>query len=802
VLTSHLRQDLRYSLRQFRRGPLFAAIAAASLGIGVAVAVVAFSVVNSLIFKPLAVEDPDRLVRIFTSPPMPGDGYFGSSYDDVKDYEATGAFTGVVAQWDLFTEISADGHFPDRALVAWVSPDFFEVVGVRLRAGRTFTRNGEQSEIIISEQYARRISSSGESVIGTTIRMHKVPFTVIGIAPESFRGLSIPGTSAWLPAPARSALYGRIGTPSGERGDRWWSMAARLAPGVTREGAASRLNRVAQSLAAQYPAAWRDHAQTPLHVSVLTTRETILRASGTNLPELLLILAVLVGVVLILACTNVAGLLLARAVTRRHEIAVRLTLGASRRRLILQLFTEAVLLSLAGGVIGFLAALSAIHAVGGSPILQGFRLQPDWRVFAATSVLCVGCALVFGITPIAQSLRADVKSGLGGYGMATERGDVRARLIALQVCLAFLLIVIGVSASRGMRSQLETTAGFDIDGLLIVDLGDGRQDPADRRAVIENTLALMRSIPGVTHATFAQRVPLEGGPGSGAAVATSRGLVQSGAELVDAEYFPTVGLRLLEGHLPRRDERPQGLTPIVITRALTNAIGRDVTGMTLTLADGRQVVVTGVVEDVRHNTMDTGREPYMYELRPEVTGQENHAFIVARTAPGAGSEVIGEFSRQIRSRYPALAPPPITALRARLERELAPQRYIGRAMLIIGGIELLLAALGLYSLLLYGALARTREIGLRMALGALPSRASMTVMKDGLRFVFVGAMLGATFAVPAAFFAAMRFIGARAADPVPFLAAAIAILSATAAAAAVPARKASKIQPMEALKYD
>ncbi|HUF51162.1 MAG TPA: FtsX-like permease family protein, partial [Longimicrobiales bacterium] len=433
---------------------------------------------------------------------------------------------------------------------------------------------------------------------------------------------------------------------------------------------------------------------------------------------------------------------------------------------------------------------------------DAFDLALDWRVLAATTALCFVCALLFGITPMGQTLRVDVKSGLTGQGVVSERGGVRGRLIALQVGLSCLLVIIGLHASRGVLSRLAAAPGVELDGLIVarLDLDTRALDSIARRHYLEHAITTMRALPGVRHTGLSSELPTVSRSFGAAPVSTPAGPVTAGTEWVDTDYFQTLGIPLLTGSLPGAALTDGEERSIVVNRAFAERLGGPAVGTRLQRFSYEYQVV-GVVDDDGGATGDAA-VPMLYHLTSGLARGGGPVHLVARVEPGFEGAVMAQFVPPIRDRYPQLVPPEVGTLRAQVREMFAPLRYISNAALAIGAMQLLLATLGLYSLLLYATLARTREIGLRMALGARPRRASLTVMKGGLYYVLGGAALGVALGVPGAIFAANSFMGGDAADPVPFAAALLAIALSTLAAAYIPARRAARVQPMAALRTE
>jgi predicted permease len=803
-MIDRLRQDVHYAVRQLTRAPLFTLLAGVSLALGIAVTVTAFSMLNSVLFKPLPVPEPEEIVHVYASERLRPNQWGRFSYADFRDYQQSGVFSSLTAHARWQVRVWAENRAPSHGDVAFVSPNFFQALGLTVLEGRPFRPNDDEPQIVISENYRRRAFSPGDKVIGAIVRVNNVPLTVVGVA--QFRGFET-GTRlvGWVPATQMQYVYNIRWID--DRNQRWWQFTGRLAPGITPEAAAARLASTTRELTVLYPQSWTDQSGVPLRVSLLTQRQSIIKPDGTEMIRVLATITALIAVVLMLACTNVAGLLLARALTRRHEIAVRLTLGASRVRLVSQLLTEAVLLALIGGALGFLAAQWAIRLAARSPIFDSFDLTADWRVLLITFGVSLLCSMIFGITPTAQALRVDLKAGLAGQAIVGERGGVRGRMMALQVMVSCLLILIAFSAGRGVRSQLYSEPGFSVEGLLVaeLDLAGFRRDTTRRAEYITYAQDLLRSMTGVTRVTLTPTVPLSGTEGfSNFMDLPGSGTTRVGLHRVGADYFETLGIPLLAGRSIRpEDAALPGPFIAVVNRAFVDAHGSGVLGRTIKVTEGHDVTIVGVVEDVKHRALDASHQPYIYEtVRDARWPMRYRLFLVSRVRPGVQQLVAAQLTRSLRDRFPDQTPPSVTTLRSRIEQTIAPQRYISNLALGIGLMELILAGVGLYGMLLYALLSRSREIGLRIALGARPRNASITVISDGLRFVAFGTVAGLALCVPTATFAARTFIGVRANDPMPFIAALVAVVLSSAAAAYIPARRAARVQPMTALRHE
>ena len=797
-MLENLTRDIRYSIRQLARTPFFTMACAVSMGMGIAVTVAAYSIIGALLHRPLPVPDRDNVVHVFAA--MEGDSFGYSSFNALESYRAQNVFSGLVAYSSGGGTFVANNRAPARESFHYVTPDYFRVLGVQLR-GRSFVPDGKAPEIVISDAYRRRAFGSKDRVLGASILINNRPFTIVGVAPKSFRGLEYSDVVGWVPLQSRLVI-----NPGGRIFDGWkdrtWSIAGRLAAGVTTTTAQYRLQPVARDFALAHRE-WRDGRE-PLTIKVFTHAQRNQILIQESLAEALLVLGSIIAVVMILSCTNVAGLLLARSVTRRHEVAVRITLGASRVRLISQFMTEAVMLALLGGTMGWIAGDWLIAFLTRNPMFSRVEIHPDWRVLIATAITTLLSAVIFGATPIAHTLRVNVKAGMNGSGVIGERGGVRGRLLALQVCLSCLLLVLGLHATRGVAASVKGTVGFDTDNLIVaqLDLFGLWGDSARLHAFVNASEEILRATPGVMRTTTSRMNPVTEGTVStrspilrpdGRATVVRR-------ESVRLDYFRTLGVTMRRGELPATIDGSDPRHLAVVTRAFIDSMGRDVVGSTITLADNVNATIIGEVNEVVRSKVNVGL-PMIYELAPDKR-TESGRLLIARVMPGTERDVMAAFTRGMRARFPDRVPPQLSTMNADIATYNAPQRYVSKAALSFGAAELILAAIGLYSVLLYSMLTRTREIGVRMALGARPASASFTVMQDGLTFIGIGLGMGILVAIPASIVAAKNFPGARLGDIAPPLVALLAIIVTSTAACLVPARKAAAVEPMEALRHE
>lgn len=795
-----LRQDLRYGWRQLRRAPVFTMVASLSVAVGVIVAVSAFTLLNALLLKPLPVPQADRVYRVFTSDYDGRDEPYGSSsYRDYQDFERSGAFTGLAASnWQPVAVVGGD-NLPTEQYVSFVSENYFAVLRLGLARGTSF-RGGEPLQIVITYPYWQRVFGGDASVIGRTVTVNSFPLTIVGVAPQSFRGVGLaPPIMGWAPA-AILPMVKRDADVLTRRGSRGFTVFGRLPEGERGERAAQRLNVVARTLAQQEPDSWLDANREPRLVSVLSQRESqLVRGIGFVIGMGVL----LVGFVVLLACTNVAALLLGRAAGRESEVAVRLTLGATRGRLIRQLLTESVLLAAIGGTMSFIGLLWTLSIVRRLPVADLFDLRADGRVLLAAISISLVCALLFGLAPAWRSSRVDLRSGFTGAG-TVQRNRMRGALIALQIAVSSVLILLALSAVRGVRSYVGSDPGVALNGLVAMHI-DTRvfgDDSVRSNAYAAQVRELLASAPGIQRSASTVLVPL-GDSNTGAELQLPGG-VERVVEVntVGRDFFATVGVSPLRGRVFDATDR-RGTAPVaVVNPAFLQRFGADLLGRLVQLSEVAGIQIVGLVPEIHYHDPRLPARPLIYLLDEQVPWGSSRQRFLLRVAPGTERAIAAELRQRLRQRFPDLVPPIIESMRDHTARQTLPHRIAGRVALGIGGVELALAAVGLYGLLLFALLARRREIGVRLALGATPRQASWAVMRDGLKYAAIGTVGGIVVAIPASRIAEQGLPGASSSDPAPYIVAMSTVLVAAALAAYLPARKAGRVQPATALRHD
>jgi putative ABC transport system permease protein len=505
-----------------------------------------------------------------------------------------------------------------------------------------------------------------------------------------------------------------------------------------------------------------------------------------------------------LVCTNVASLLVARAIARQREIAVRLALGASRARLMLQLFTESVLLALIGGGLGVAGVYWALGFVRRFPVSDIVDLAPDWRVLLVALLVSLVSAVLFGAAPVLQSLRTDVRSALGSGTVTGDRSRLRGVLITAQVAMSCVLILLAVTSTRGVRTQVHANPGVPLAGLISgrLNLRALEYDTVRRRLYATQVPEIIASTPGVNAVATTTLIPF------GAVYTRMTLRLPDGVEpivernTVSVDYFRVLRVRVLEGRV--FDERDRaGATPVgVVNRTLRRTHPQAGPGTIVDVGRDQYVQIVGVVDDIQYHDMAERPRPLLYLAAEQANAEDLFASLVIAVTPGAEEAMAGELRRRIGDRFPDLVPPRLLSLHDRLELETLAQRIAARVALGIGAVELVLAGVGLYGLLLFALLTRMREVGVRLALGAAPRVASWTVLKGGLRHAALGTVIGLALGVPASMAAKSAIPGVRETDLLPYVIAAATVACAAVLAALVPALRAARVQPAAALRVD
>jgi macrolide transport system ATP-binding/permease protein len=820
--------DIRYTLRWLRRSPAFTLVAILSFAIGIGFNSALFTLVDTMLFRPLTVERPDRLVDVFTSS-TDTDQYATSSYPDYLDLRAqNGVFSDMLA----YSPAMAAVNLPDRSRLAMgeiVSGSYFPLLGVRAAAGRLLTpdddRPGAPRALVISHSLWTREFGASPSAVGQTMRIHGQSYTIVGVAPASFTGmLPLLSPELWLPLThiddvENGGIIDTVPSPTGDtklerRGYRWLFVKGRLKDGVTVDAAAANMRLLARQLQAANP-----QTNKRRELSVLPTSSVHIHPTADRtLRPIALGLMLVVGLVLVIACANVASMLLARASGRQKEIGIRLAVGASRGRLIQQLLTESVVMAALGGAVGVAFAWTLVRAAVTVKlpitIPLTFAMSLDTRVLLFTLGVTVVAALVAGLIPALNATRpnlaADMKGGIAATKAGGRRWTLRDGLVAAQMAVTLVLLVSAGLLTRSLVAAQHVRIGFQTGGLAIISTELGMIGYDDNRAkeFFDRAVARVKQLPGVESASIAERLPFSINYNRSTVFFPDRqGPDDTGVVLdvarVDADYFETLGIPIVEGRNFITADTPQSPKVAIVNETMARkywpndtAIGKRFRTRTYT---GPEYTIVGVTADYKVSTVGESPTPYIhYAVSQQPSSGEE---IVARTKGDAGA-LVTAIRRELAAMEPNIVFLDSQTMDAQVGATLLPARFGALGVGIVGLVAMALAAIGLYGVIAYAVARRTREIGIRMALGAHPGSVLALIMRHGLTVTAAGMLIGAVLALGAAKAVSRALYGVSFLDPVAWGAAIAVLLSVSALANVMPAGRAARVNPSLALRSE
>lgn len=830
--------DLRYGFRVLRASPGFAAVAVLSLALGIGANTSIFSVVNAALLRPLPVIEPDRLMFVFngvrTAP------WSVSSYPDYIDYRDKNEVFSDLLTYSSITVSARSDDQTDLLSGSIVSGNFFDALGVRAALGRTFSTEEDLTPkthpvAVISHGLWERRFGSDPKIIGQQLALNGHAFTIIGVAPSGFNGpdvlenndVYVPMMMQALVRPPRGGFSGDMNPDLlGRRGSRWLRIIGRLKPGVTSEQAQAGMTQLAAGLEQAYPEQNRNTIATLFPVSKVDPQ------AYTQLISVAGLLLAVVAIVLLIACANVANLLLARASARRKEIAVRLAMGASRSRLVRQLLTESVLLSLAGGVFGLLLALWTIDLLKTATPPSGifsftldYRL--DGRVLAFTFALSLATGVIFGLLPALQASKPDLVPALKDEAFAAAQGrrpfNLRNLLVVAQVALSLTLLIGAGLFLRSLKNAQDIDPGFDAEKILNAQLNINllRYTKAQGQEFYRQVVERVEALPGVESASLARIVPLSG-TGRGASfqiegqeppentvrsessggAGTQENPNLASANVVGLNYFQTMGIGLLSGRDLTAQDKEGAPLVIVVNEAFARRFleGQEALGKRVSFRgpQGPWSEIVGVVRDSKYRTLGESPRPTVYQplAQNHETGMALH--VRTKSKPASVAAIV---RREVQSIEPNLAVTSVESMADVVGGSLFAARMGAMLLAIFGLLALVLAAVGLYGVMSYSVSRRTREIGIRMALGAGSGNVLRLVLKEGMTLVGGGVAAGLIAAAALTRLLASFLYGVSPMDATTFVTIPLVLALVAFAASYLPARRATKVDPMEALRY-
>jgi predicted permease len=823
-------QDVRYGIRMLAKSPGFTAVAVLTLALGIGANTAIFSVMNAALVRRLPVPDPEQLVRLHTTDQPPNTSQTG--YNDTSLTEPVfeqlrqqhNAFSELVAYVPLsFRKVAVRfGSEPEEANADMVSGNFFSGLGVRVARGRAFTLEEETRHTqvaVLSYEYWTRRFDRNPSVIGQTLYVKGVPFTIIGVAPREFGGVGQgEPTDVWVPFQTRDDLkpWGRS-PDSGDSlyGSPTWLfllMIGRLQPGVSQQQALAQLNPVYQRTLVE-TGAKPDPKAKPVQLFFTPVRG--IENLRENYEKPLLVLMVMVGLVLVIACSNVAMLLVARNAARRQEFSIRGALGATRFQLFRQLLAESLLLVTAGTALGWIFATWATETMVAWAGLD-FNVSPDHRVLAFTLILSALAALVFGLAPLRNALRCAPELALKTAAPSARRGKGYRRrgqaVVALQISLCLTLLVGASLLLRTLRNLETLDLGLNTQGLLVFGITPPQALHTDAEVVhfYHSLMERLRALPGVESATL-----MENRIGSGWSNnldvyvdgASPRSDISSSmrCNTVGPDYFHVLGTPILLGRDLTDADSATAPKVAIINRTFAQRYlaGREPLGHHVAFDRGSKVdqyTIVGVVQDSKYTGVEETARPMAYFPYTQIAGTAT-MHIELRTVgyPTALLPVVRRAVAEFGSDLPLLEP---MTQQEQFERSFTDERLSARLAMSFGLLAALLVATGLYGTLSYRVSRRTAEIGVRLALGAQRRQVLWMILRESLVASVAGLLLGLPLAVAGARVLRFMLFGLGPGDPLAFAAAILGLAAVVLAASWIPARRATKVDPMVALRYE
>jgi len=825
---NNISQDIRYALRGLRKSPAFALIAIVTLGLGIGANTAIFTVINAVFFHPIPVKDPDRLVQIFTVDQRKSlaNNFFPSSYPNNQDIQRRAqSFDGMAISSFAFLPVSltVNGQ-PNQYIAQLASGNFFEVLGVHAQLGRTFRaeedrETGAGPVVVLNHGFWERAMAANPNVIGENVLLNGQGYTIIGVAPKGFQGTSvIGGPDMWIPLSMHDQIMSGLAKELfNERRFLGYDAVARLKPGVQEAQARAELKAIASDLEKAFPLANKGRSFTTqplLQSSVAANQRGQFERAG-------IMLMAVVGIVLLIACFNIANLLLARASGRKREISIRVAIGASRSRVITQLLSEAMVLAIAGGALGLGLAFAGRDLMWRfrPPQLpaDGMDLTLDWHVMAFTFLIAIGTGLIFGLAPALQASRPDLVSELKerAGGDLRKKGSrfgfsLRDVFISVQVAVCLIALVGAGLFLLSLRNAQEMDPGFDTHNLAMLsfDLSALNYDAARAKEFERRALEAVQNTPGVRDAALSNAIPLFNG-GLGRTLFREDEDASNGQgghitqfSVVSPEYLKTMSIPMMRGQIFDSTVREDSPRVAIINETAAKQIwpNEDPIGKRFKFfRDKDSTQVIGVVHDSKYNSLGEDGSPYMYV--PLVQNPSGGLTIFFRTN-GDPRAVLSSVRTQVQSLDRNLPITNVWPIGEVISQSLWASSFAASLLTVFAMIAMALCAVGIYGVVGYSVGQRIREFGIRMALGAQPRDVLLMVLKQSALIMAAGLTAG----LVAAFFLARLIVsflyGVNTNSPLAFLVMALVLAAVGVLASYIPARRAAKVDPMIALHYE
>ena len=819
--------DIRQAIRVFLNRPGFSAVVVLTLALGIGANTAIFSVTDKLLLRSLAVRDPDQLVLITSVSVNPHFVSNAFSYPVFDDYRTkNNVLDGLLAFSRTELELTT-GTGTERITSEYVSGNYFDVLGIQAARGRTFVAEedrtqGSQPVVVVSDAFTRKHFGAGQDPVGQKIMVNGFPLTVVGVAPDNFTGMVLERpTELWVPVLMHPQLADSKFIAN--RADRYLQLLGRVKPGVSMAQAESSLDVLAQQIREANTPPGTITKGLPFseqHIKFEPGGKGISLLRKRFSAPLKLLMAV-VALVLVIACANIAGLLLARGVTRRKEIAIRLAVGANSWRVVRQLLTESLLLAVSGGVVGLLIApwlISLLVNTQSRLDLARTVLATgiDRRVLAFTALTTLVAGVIFGIFPAWQSSRAELLPVLkeeGGIpGQRERRFTFRSLLVVSQLALAIVVLIGAGLCIKSLRNLLAIDPGYKAETLLVVplELDEKKYDEATGRVFQHHLYARLETLPGVEAVSYGGVLPFGGGRSMSSIFVQGRQPLPNeqmafDSNVVGPNYHETMGIEMAQGRGFTDQDREGSPGVVVINEALAQRLfpGENALGQKLTLkTNGPPLEIVGITRDVKHHDLTETPLPHFDLPALQRNRYDSYTNVVIRTR-GPAEDLIPTVRAELLSVDPAIPAKDISSMSTQIDDTLAATRLASTLISIFGVVALLLASIGLYGVMAWMVSHRTREVGIRMALGAQPGDVLKLVLKQGFALTLMGVAIGLLAALVATrLIDTQQLYGVSATDPFTFAVIALLLTAVSLLACYLPARRATKVDPLTALRYE
>ncbi len=817
--------DLRYAIRMLLKKPGFTLVAVITLALGIGANTAIFSVTDKLLLRSLPVRDPDQLVLVTSVSVSP---HFVSnlfSYPDFVNYRTqNNVFAGLLAFHRTELELT-NGAATERVTGEYVSGNYFDVLGIQAARGRAFLPEedktpGSQPIVVVSDAFSRK-HFGDQNAVGQKITLNGLPLTVVSVAPENFTGMMLERpTELWVPLLIHPQLAQSKFIET--RSDRFLQLLARVKPGVSAAQAETSFDMLAQQIKEANTPAGTITKGLPFseqHIKFEPGGKGISLLRKRFAAPLKLLMAVVI-LVLLIACANIAGLLLARGITRRKEMAIRLAVGANSWRVARQLLTESLVLAVTGGLLALLIAPWLISLLVNTQsrldlartlLAQGL----DGRVLAFTALATLAAGIIFGIFPAWQSSKAELVPVLkeeGGISSQRERRfTFRSLLVVSQLALAIVVLIGAGLCIKSLRNLLAIDPGYNAETLLVVplELDEKKYDEARGRVFQHHLYALLETLPGVEAVSYGLVMPFSGSRYISSIFVEGRQPLPNeqmafDASVVGPGYHETMGIEMAQGRGFTDQDREGAPGVVIVNEALAQRLfpGENALGKRLTLkTSGPPLEIVGITRDVKHHDLTETAVPH-FDLPALQRGYDSYTNVVIRTR-GPAEDLIPTVRSELLALDSTLSVKGISAVSTQIDNTLAATRLASTLISIFGLVALLLACIGLYGVMAWMVSQRTREVGIRMALGAKAGDVLKLIIRQGLVLTLAGVIIGLLAALAATrLIDTQQLYGVSATDPFTFAVIALLLTAVSLLACYLPARRAIRVDPLQALRYE